>query len=85
MPRTRGRGTGTRAARIVAGLVALLLLLLLAARTAYGQARTPLDSVVPPSPAPDGFIADGGPVLDPAALALPLPRPAEPTLPEPAR
>lgn len=33
------------------------------------MAQTPMDSIVPPSPAPNGFIADGGPVLDAAAKA----------------
>lgn len=43
------------------------LLLLLAARD--GRAQPGLDSLVPPSPAPASFIADGGPVLDAAARA----------------
>jgi uncharacterized protein len=51
----------------VACLVAALLLLLLAVRTAHGQRG--VDSLVPPSPAPNGFISDAGPVLDSAALA----------------
>lgn len=47
--------------------VVALLLLLSGGRAAHGQRG--LDSLVPPSPAPGGFIADGGPVLDSAALA----------------
>jgi uncharacterized protein len=67
---SRGLSRGARnarAARVVACLLACLALLLLLARPVHGQAG--LDSVVPPSPVPDGFIHDGGPVLDAAALA----------------
>lgn len=47
-----------------------LLALVTAARSASAQSRpAPLDSIVPPSPAPNGFVSDGGPVLDAAALA----------------
>ncbi|HEY0972424.1 MAG TPA: TPM domain-containing protein, partial [Gemmatimonadales bacterium] len=42
---------------------------LLCAAPATSSAQPALDSVVPPSPAPDGFIHDGGPVLDDAARA----------------
>ena len=68
-----GRSGGGRATRFAAWLLALVLLLVLA-RTARGQTPrgqtrrgSALDSVVPPSPVPNGFIADGGPVLDAAA------------------
>jgi uncharacterized protein len=67
---SRGLSRGTRnsrALRVVACLLACLALLLLLARPAHGQAG--LDSVVPPSPVPEGFIHDGGPVLDAAARA----------------
>src|SRR4051812_30841885 len=47
-----------RAVRIAASLT-------LIAGAAHAQPA--LERLVPPSPAPNGFIADGGPVLDPAA------------------
>ena len=45
---------------------ALLVVALTAAPSA--RAQPGLDSIVPKSPVPNGFIADGGPVLDAAAL-----------------
>ena len=56
-----------RAAARGCRFTALVVPLLLAAYTAAAQPA--LDSLVPPSPAPTGFIADRGPVLDVAALA----------------
>ena len=45
-----------------------LACLLVLALPAAAVAQAALDSVVPPAPAPAGFIAAGGPVLDAAAL-----------------
>ena len=45
------------------------ILVHLAALLLAAAAQPALDSVVPPSPAPASFIADGGPVLDAAARA----------------
>src|SRR4051794_13110837 len=45
----------------------LVLALSLVATAAHAQSA--LDSIVPPSPAPNGFIVDRGPVLDTAARA----------------
>jgi uncharacterized protein len=47
--------------------VAASLALLAAGAAGAARAQPALERLVPPSPAPNGFIADGGPVLDAAA------------------
>jgi uncharacterized protein len=47
--------------------VAACLALLAAGTADLARAQPALERLVPPSPAPNGFIADGGPVLDAAA------------------
>jgi uncharacterized protein len=60
-------GGGPPRTAAAAGPAATLLAALLLALPAAAQPA--LDSIVPPSPAPASFIADGGPVLDAAARA----------------
>jgi uncharacterized protein len=63
----RHRVTARAVAHAVAHAVAPLFVLVGAARAAGAQVAP--DRLVPPSPAPSGYVADGGPVLDDAARA----------------
>jgi len=57
-----------RPARLVSRLVAVLVAAATHLAAAAAHAQPALDSIVPPSPVPNGFIADRGPVLDAPAL-----------------